>query len=101
MLAVLAGSVSLAGLLLIFAGLLFAQAAAFPKDTTPDDLIDRFRNAGRSVLWPFLLSLLIAALCLAWLLRSSPALYAVAWIGFGVLLIGTAGYGFWVIRRLL
>ena len=56
--AILGASVGLAGLLLVFSGLLFSQAAAFPKDTTPDDVIDRFRGAGRIALWPFLLCLL-------------------------------------------
>jgi hypothetical protein len=99
--AILGASVGLAGLLLVFSGLLFSQAAAFPKDTTPDDVIDRFRNAGRLAFWPFLLSLLIAGLCLSWLLQPNTAMYCVAWISFGILLLATAGYGYWVTQRLL
>jgi hypothetical protein len=101
MIAVLGGSVALAGLLLVFAGLLFTQAAAFPKDTTDDDVIERFRRAGRFAFWPFLLSLLIAGLCLAWLLCPNDVGFRIAWISFAVLLSITAIYGFWVTWRLL
>jgi hypothetical protein len=99
--AILGASVGLAGLLLIFSGLLFSQAAALPKDTTPDEIIDHFRNGGRVAFWPFLFSLLIAGLCLAWLLHPNPMTYCLAWILFTALLVVTAIYGFWVTQRLL
>jgi hypothetical protein len=99
--AVLGASVALAGLLLIFSGLLFSQAAAFPRATTDNAIINRFRRAGRSAMWPFLLSLVIAGDSLLWLLHPGDIVYRVAWISFFVLLIATAGYGFWVAWRLL
>jgi hypothetical protein len=101
MIAVLGASVAMAGLLLIFAGLLFTQAAAFPKDTTDDEVIERYRKAGRFAFWPFLLSLLIAGLCLAWLLSPNETGFRVAWFSFAVLLFVTAVYGFWTTWRLL
>jgi hypothetical protein len=101
MVTVLVASVALSGLLLVFAGLLFSQAAAFPRDTTDDDVIDRFRRIGRLALWPFLLSLCIAGLCLWWLLCPNESVYLAAWISFAILLSAAGVYGFWVTWRLL
>ena len=56
-LALLSGSVSLAGLLLIFSGFLFSQAAGFDPDHTPDKMIDAYRNAARVGVLPFLMCL--------------------------------------------
>ncbi len=100
-LAVLGASVALAGLLLVFSGLLFSQAAAFPKATTDNAIIKRFKRAGRLATWPFILSLVIAGDCLSWLLCPGGITYGVAWISFFFLLIATASYGFWVAWRLL
>jgi hypothetical protein len=99
--AILGASVALSGLLLVFAGLLFSQAAAFPKDTTDDDVIEKYRKAGRLAMWPFLFSLVISAGSLAWLLCPYTAMFTGVWISFGVLLFATAVYGFWVTWGLL
>lgn len=99
MIAIMSGSVSLAGLLLIFCGFLFSRAASFPSDTTDDEIIDRYKNAARYGLAPFLLSLLITGICLAWLVRPSPGLYNASWVGFLVLLGVTGIYGTVVVWR--
>jgi hypothetical protein len=58
-LALLSGSVSLAGLLLIFSGFLFSQASGFDPDSTPDKIIDAYRNAARAGVAPFLMCLVL------------------------------------------
>ena len=98
MLAVLGASVGLAGLLLVFAGFVFSQAASFPP-TTDDAIIEKFERAGRFGVWPFLLAILIAITSFTWFLwPSSEAIYMTAVAGFFVLLAGTGIYGavlFW------
>jgi hypothetical protein len=98
---ILGASVALAGLLLVFSGLLFTQAAAFPRDTTDDATIDRFRRAARLACWPFLLWLVTAGMSLAWLLYPAPVEYAVTCVSFFILLVVTAAYGFWTAWKLL
>jgi|SRR5215469_1130876 hypothetical protein len=98
---ILGASVALAGLLLIFSGLLFTQAAAFPRDTTDDATIERFKRAGRLACWPFLLSLAISGLSLAWLLRPVDVEFAITCVAFFVLLGVTVVYGFWSAWKLL
>jgi hypothetical protein len=99
-LAILGGSVSLSGLLLIFAGFLFGQAAAFPS-TTDDAIINRFRNGGRSAIAPFLGSLAVAGVSVLWLLTANACLYWSAVIGFLLVLLGTAIYGAITVLRYL
>ncbi len=99
--AILGASVALGGLLLIFCGFLFAQAASFPKDTTPDELIDRYRRAGRYGIYPFAFSLLIAGLSLAQLLWPSHCLFVICCTTFFALLLWTALYGALVSWRYL
>jgi hypothetical protein len=101
MLALLGASVGLAGLLLVVAGFVFAQAGSFPPETTDDETIERYERAGKAGLVPFGLSLLEAGLCLAWLLHRSADLYAVSVVGFFLLLVLTALYGFVLLLRYL
>jgi hypothetical protein len=100
-LAVLGGSVSLAGLLLIFSGFLFAQADGFDSDRTSDKTINHYRNAGRFGAIPFLLCMVLAAVSLWWLHSPSLVLLGVSWIGFLILLAITALYGGYTILRYL
>jgi hypothetical protein len=93
MLGILGASVGLAGLLLVFSGYVFAQAAAFPPATTDDKIINRFRNAGRFGLWPFLLALTNSILSMIWLIHPGCNLYIVSIVAFFLLLVGTAAYG--------
>ena len=90
--AILGSSVALAGLLLVFCGFVFAQAEGFPKATTDDEIINRYRNVGRIGLLPFLLSLSLAALNVIWFICPSGTLYACSVFGFLFLLLGTAVY---------
>lgn len=101
MLALLGASVGLAGLLLVVAGFVFAQAGSFPPETTDDETIARYERAGKVGLVPFGLSLTEAGLCLAWLLHRSSGLYAVSVAGFLLLLVLTALYGFILLLRYL
>ena len=98
---ILGASVALAGLLLVFSGLLFSQAAAFPRDTTDDVIIDGFKRAARMACWPFAVALVIAGACVLWLLCPLQAEYLFSWISFLILLIWTVAYGFWASWRLL
>ena len=101
MLAVLGSSVGLAGLLLVFCGFMFGQAAIFPPATTDDAMIDRYKNAGRQAIWPFLMALgvaVAATIWLAWPALSHSAFYVGVVAAFVVLLIVTAIYGAVVIK---
>jgi hypothetical protein len=100
-LAVLGGSVSLAGLLLIFSGFLFSQAAGFDPDNTPDKIINRYRNAARFGVLPFLMCLATAGIAIWWLRSPSENLLIIRWIGFIALLVVTAVYGGYTILRYL
>lgn len=101
MLALLGASVGLAGLLLVVAGFVFAQAGSFPPETTDDETIERYELAGKIGLVPFGLSLAEAGLCLIWLLHSSPSVFSAAVMWFFVLLVLTALYGFVLLLRYL
>jgi len=101
MLGVLGASVGLGGLLLVFCGLLFAQAASFPPATTDDVKINKYRNAGRLGLWPFLGATLDSLLVVVWFFCQNSSMYFVALGLFVVLLVVTALYGAVVIRSYL
>jgi|ERR1035437_7622863 hypothetical protein len=101
MVAVLGAAVGLAGLLLIFSGFLFAQAASFPRDSTPDTTIDRYSNAGRWGLAPFLMALAVAALSFAWLIDPCIYLYRATVIGFVLLIATSACYGSFMLIKYL
>jgi hypothetical protein len=90
--AVVGSSVAISGLLLIFCGFLFAQAASFPSSTS-DGLIDKFRRAARFGLIPLLGALLDAGFAFRWMLSPDPAIYQVAAFGFVTLLVVTGVYG--------
>jgi len=100
-LAVLGASVGLAGLLLVFSGFVFTQAAGFPPAHTDDETIKKYRNAGRFGVWPFLFAILNAALSVAWLLWQSSCLYGLTVTCFFVLLAFTGVYGAIVLRSYL
>jgi hypothetical protein len=91
--AILGASVGLAGLLLVFSGFVFAQADSFPKATTDDSIINKYRNVGRLGLLPFLLSLVLAALTVVWFLHPSCPVYFASVIGFILILAVSAAYG--------
>jgi hypothetical protein len=84
--AVVGASVAISGLLLIFCGFLFSQAASFPSNTS-DKLIDRFRRAARFGLIPLLGALLDAGFAFRWMLNPDPVVYQIAVFGFVALLV--------------
>lgn len=89
---ILGASVGLAGLLLVFAGYLFAQAAGLPS-TTDDAILNKFKRWGRIGLLPFVSCLGISADCVVWMVRQDASLFSISWMGFLVVLAGTAAYG--------
>lgn len=99
--AILSGAVSLAGLLLVFTGFLLAQAATFPRSTTENSVIRRYKYAAQFGVVPFLGCFVVALAAVAWLLTPTPLLFQVAWIGFVGLAIVTATYGAFVILKYL
>ncbi len=99
--AVLGAAVGLAGLLLVVAGFVFSQVNTFPPQYTDDAVITRYKVAGKLGLLPFLIALGDAALCLRWLVHSSPCLFSTALWGFCLLLVLTAAYGSVLILRYL
>ena len=97
----LGASVGIAGLLLVVAGFVFAQAASFNPDDTDDKIINGFRMAGRLGLIPFVLALADAGASLLWLVQKSDCLYTGSIWGFFLLLILTGLYGLILILRYL
>lgn len=100
-LAVLSGSVSLAGLLLVFSGFLFSQATAFDPEHTKVATINRYRNAARFGVFPFIVCMALACISLWWLLSPSHVLLCISTIGFLATLVLTACYGAYVILKYL
>jgi len=100
-LALLGGSVSLAGLLLIFSGFLFSQASGFDPDSTPDKIINAYRNTAKLGVIPFFMCLLLAGMSLWWLRWPGDCLFAASFYGFIALLVVTAVYGGYTILRYL
>jgi hypothetical protein len=100
-LAVLSGSVSLAGLLLVFSGFLFAQATGFDPEHTDDAVINRYRRAAKLAVIPFLICLGLAVITVWWLVYPNPSFVKISWIGFIALLVLTAVYGGYTILRYL
>jgi hypothetical protein len=99
-LALLGGSIGLAGLLLVVAGFVLSQASGFPA-TTPDALLKRYEVAAKLGLVPFGLALAEAALCLVWAGHATAGVYqATVWMFF-VLLAATAAYGFVLLLKYL
>lgn len=100
MVAILGAAIGLAGLLLIFSGFLFGQAASFPS-TTPDEIIDRYRNAGRWGLAPFLIALAVATLAFVWMIAPCASIYWATIWGFGILIVSSGFYGSFMLIKYL
>ena len=86
--AIIGAAVALAGLLLVFAGFLFGQAASFPP-STPDAITEKFTRKAKLAVVPFLGALLDAGIALGWMLNPTPCFYQSAIGGFIVLLVVT------------
>lgn len=85
--AVLGASVSLAGLLLVFIGFVYARAESFETKRG-----DAYRRAAKLGLVPFLTSLGCAWFCVEWLTGCQGAFGPVV-MTFRAALIATAAYG--------
>jgi hypothetical protein len=91
-LGVLGASSAFAGLLLVFSGLTFTQAASFPSETD-NVIINRVRSAARFAIYPFWGFLIVTLLSVSWMLHQSQCLYATCLILFIILVLGTGVYG--------
>lgn len=83
---------ALAGLILVFLGVVIAGYQAFPGDT-PKRLLKPYRKATAAILAVFALSLTSAALSLAWLATGGgggPLYEAVLWTFFSLLIAAFA-----------
>ena len=89
---ILGASGALAGLILVFGGFIFSQAASFPP-TTADEVIEKYTKAGRWAIYPFWGFLITTLLSVWWMLRQSECVYAVCVGLFILLVIGTGLYG--------
>ena len=98
--AILGAAVALAGLLLVFCGFLYSQADSFPS-TTDDAVLDKYKNAAKFGVIPFLGCLVVAALAGGWLRSPSPSLMGASWYGFLALLATVGAYGSVVILKRL
>lgn len=100
--AIIGAGVALAGLLLIFCGFLFAQAALLDQRAAMESkaYIEGFRATARLGMLPFSAALLLAVLALIYWQAPSERLAQIAIWGFIALSVATAGYGWWAIRKL-
>ena len=101
MLGVLGASVGLAGLLLVFCGFLFGQAASFPPAHTDDATIERYKNAARLALLPFLGAVAASVAVMVWFFYPDETFYRIIVAFFMLLLVATAVYGTVVIKSYL
>lgn len=86
-LAILSGSVSLAALLLVFVGLLLAQAASFTSDTA-DSVIQKYAQAGKLGSIPVFMCLTVAILTVYWLRYPNECLFVICfWSFIGLLIV--------------
>jgi hypothetical protein len=90
--AALGASAAIAGLILIFSGFLFAQAATFPA-TTADEVIKKFQWCGRLGTLPFLSCMAVTAVSFRWLLNPSPLGFDLSIYLFYITLALTTIYG--------
>ncbi len=97
--AIIGASVSLGGLLLIFSGYLYAQAAIMPVKT-PNTVLNRYRNAARVGLFPFTLSLALAGFSIYYWFAPCVVVAHIILFAFAALIVGTIVYGIWATRLL-
>jgi len=91
-LGILGASGAFAGLLLVFSGLIFTQAASFPPETD-NKVINKVRRAARLAIYPFWGFLLTTLLSLFWLVHPSDCIYVACISMFVLLVVGTGIYG--------
>lgn len=91
-LGILGASGALAGLLLVFSGFIFSQAASFPS-STDDQIISKYTKAGRLAIYPFWGFLITMLVSISWLLHPSVCTYTACVILFVFHVVGTGIYG--------
>jgi hypothetical protein len=89
---ILGASGALAGLLLVFSGFIFAQAASFPAEIS-NKYSAKYTKAGRLALYPFLGFLVTTVGSICWLLFPNPCLFVVCIALFLLLVVWTGVYG--------
>jgi hypothetical protein len=89
---ILGASGALAGLILVFGGFIFSQAASFPA-STDDQIIRRYTQAGRWAIYPLWGFLITTLLSIGWMLCQSELVYALCVGLFSLLVMGTGVYG--------
>ena len=101
-LAILGSAAALAGLVLVFLGVVIAAYQAFPSNTT-SQIPARYRTAATWTLAVFAFSLVTVALALAWLLAGgkNTALYVVVASTFTVQLIAITTLAIRITRSLV
>jgi hypothetical protein len=101
-LALLGASAGLAGLVLVFLGLVVAAYGGLAGDT-PKAVKMRFRRAGRIVLIPFVLGIAALVLGAVWLMwPGQPGWLYVATVSlFFLQLVSLIGAALWTLRELL
>jgi hypothetical protein len=95
MVAVVGGAIALGGLLLIFVGFLVGQAAALQAAATPakKETTDKYRQAGKWGLLPFVASLLIAVAATLYWFFPCEGLAKSVLIAFIICALGSVAYG--------
>jgi hypothetical protein len=101
-LALLGASAGLAGLVLVFLGLVVSAYGGLSGDT-PAAVKRPLRGVGRFLLVDFALGLVCVALATVWLveLTAGMALYAATLVLFVAQLAGLAGSTVWTVKKLL
>ena len=89
---ILGASGTLAGLLLVFSGFIFAQAASFPSDTS-EKITGRYTKAGRLAIIPFWGFLATTLMAVIWLMFPTHCLFVFTSTLFCLLVAWTGVYG--------
>ncbi len=89
---VLGASVGLAGLLLVFSGFIFSQAASFPSEIS-NEITNRYTKVAKWAVYPFIGFLLLTILLVGWMIWPNELLYIICISLFLVLIVGTGIYG--------
>jgi hypothetical protein len=89
---------ALAGLLLIFSGFLFGEAASLPR-TTDDAILDKLKRSARIAIAPFCGFLVTTLLSIIWMIHPNPSVYWINTVLFLMLVTATGIYGVWASYR--
>jgi hypothetical protein len=100
-LAILGSSAAIGGFVLVFLGVIIASYQSY-SGAVPEDVVAPYRTAGAVILATFALSLVTAAVCLAWLVGGGPqSAYAATIVMFVAQLVAVFAAATWVTRMVL